>query len=431
MTTPPDPSNPFGMFGPDMFAQLQKLMSWTGGPVNWDLAREVAENAARAEDRPVTAEETRQIADAGRLADLWLDAATTLPASGTELAAWSRTGWLTGTLQPWRQIVDPVAGQVTGALGKALQGQLPGGDEVPAELGALLAGGQLAGMMNQIGGFVFGGLVGQALGTLAGEVLGTTEIGLPLGKPALVPVNVAAFSEGLDVPADEVLLYLALREAAHQRLFAHVPWLSAHLVDAVDAYGRGLEIDMSGMQDALSGIDPMNPSALEEALQGGLFEPQQTEAQKAALARLENALALVEGWVDHVVDAAASGTLPHAAQLRETVRRRRASGGPAEQTFAQLVQLQLRPRRLREAAQMWELLTQRRGLEGRDALWSHPDLLPDLDDPDSWLGPVEESSTDWDAGLRALDKDLDGELDDDAQSPFGLDGEPGPPESDT
>ncbi|MCU1599587.1 MAG: hypothetical protein JWO22_296 [Frankiales bacterium] len=430
MTTPPDPDNPFGMFGPDMFAQLQKLMSWTGGPVNWDLAREVAETAARTDDRPVTAEETREIADAGRLADLWLDAVTTLPASGTELAAWSRTGWLTSTLHPWRQIVDPVAGQVTGALGKAMQSQFTGGEEVPAELGALLAGGQLAGMMNQIGGFVFGGLVGQALGTLAGEVLGTTEIGLPLGKPALVPANVAAFSDGLDVPADEVRLYLALREAAHQRLFAHVPWLSAHLVDAVDAYGRGLEIDMSGMQEALSGIDPMNPAALEEALQGGLFEPTQTDAQRAALARLENALALVEGWVDHVVDAAASGTLPHAAQLRETVRRRRASGGPAEQTFAQLVQLQLRPRRLREAAQMWGVLTERRGLDGRDALWSHPDLLPDLDDPDSWLGPAEESTTDWDAGLRALDKDLDGELDDDAQSPFGLDGPPGPPESD-
>ena len=66
--------------------------------------------------------------------------------------------------------------------------------------------------------------------------------------------------------------------------------------------------------------------------------------------------------------------------------------------------------------------------EARDALWSHPDLLPDLDDPASWLGPVEEPSTDWDAGLRALDKDLDGQLDDDAQSPFGLDGDDGPAE---
>ena len=443
MTQPPDPSDPFGlsrMFGGgggNLFAQLQRLLSWTGGPVNWDLAREVAENGARSADRPVTAEETREVADAGRLADHWLDPVTTLPAEGGELAAWTRTGWLTTTLHTWRQLVDPVAARVTEAMGSALEQGLSG-EGLPPEVAGLLgsmgslgslgsaAGGAnpFAGVLQQVGGLVFGAQVGQALGTLAGEVLGTTEVGIPLGRPALLPLNVAAFAEGLEVPLDEVRLYLALREAAHQRLFAHVPWLRAHLFDAVEAFARGIEVDLSAIQDAMGSFDPTNPEAVQEALSGGLFEQQPTPAQQAALARLEDVLALVEGWVDCVVDAAASATLPHAAQLRETVRRRRASGGPAEQTFATLVGLQLRPRRLREAAQLWELLTERRGVDGRDAVWAHPDLLPDLDDPDSWLGSPEESGTDWDAGLRALDKDLDGELDDDAQSPFGLDGEP-------
>jgi putative hydrolase len=165
-----------------------------------------------------------------------------------------------------------------------------------------------------------------------------------------------------------------------------------------------------------------------------MFDMEPTEAQTAALGRLETALALVEGWVDHVVDRAATGTLPHAEQLRETVRRRRASGGPAEQTFATLVGLQLRPRRLREAAQLWAVVTDRHGQQGRDALWNHPDLLPgasDLDDPLGWASPTEApqdgpAETDWDAALRALDKDLDGELDEDAGSPFGLDGDPDP-----
>ena len=438
MTQPPDPNDPFGlsrMFGGDggnLFAQLQRLLSWTGGPVNWDLAREVAENGARSEDRPVTPDETREVADAGRLADHWLDPVTTLPAEGSEMAAWTRTGWLTTTLHTWRQLVDPVAARVTAAMGDALERGLSG-EDLPPEVAGLLgsmgaAGGAnpFAGVMQQVGGLVFGAQVGQALGTLAGEVLGTTEVGIPLGRPALLPLNVAAFAEGLEVPLDEVRLYLALREAAHQRLFAHVPWLRAHLFDAVEAFARGIEVDLSAIQDAMGSFDPTNPEAVQDALSGGLFEQEPTPAQKAALARLENVLALVEGWVDSVVDAAASATLPHAAQLRETVRRRRASGGPAEQTFATLVGLQLRPRRLREAAQMWELLTERRGVDGRDAVWSHPDLLPDLDDPDSWLGAAPGSSegatTDWDAGLRALDKDLDGELDDDAQSPYGLDG---------
>jgi putative hydrolase len=436
----PDPDDPFGlakMFGAgggDLFAQLQRLMSWSGGPVNWDLAREVAQAALKDDDRPVTAEETREVADAGRLADLWLDPVTTLPAAGGEPAAWSRTGWLEGTAAAWQQLVDPVAGRVTAAMGDALEQGLSGADLPPEVTGMLGPSGlaglgphPFAGVMQQVGGLVFGAQVGQALGALASEVLGTTEVGIPLGRSALLPANVAAFADGLEVPLDEVRLYLALREAAHQRLFSHVPWLKAHLYDAVDAYARGIEVDLSVIEQAVGSFDPTNPEALQEALGSGLFELEPTEAQKAALGRLETALALVEGWVDLVVDAAAAKTLPHAVQLRETVRRRRATGGPAEQTFATLVGLQLRPRRLREAAQIWETVTEQRGVEGRDALWAHPDLLPgpsDLDDPSSWTGPAGEaaSETDWDAGLRALDKDLDGELDADAGSPYGLDG---------
>ncbi|MCA1823544.1 MAG: zinc-dependent metalloprotease, partial [Frankia sp.] len=65
-----------------------------------------------------------------------------------------------------------------------------------------------------------------------------------------------------------------------------------------------------------------------------------------------------------------------------------ATGGPAEQTFSTLVGLELRPRRLREAAALWRQLAETRGIEGRDTLWSHPDLLPDaaaLDAPEEFL----------------------------------------------
>ena len=80
--------------------------------------------------------------------------------------------------------------------------------------------------------------------------------------------------------------------------------------------------------------------------------------------------------------------LPQADALAEAIRRRRASGGPAERTFATLVGLELRPRRLREAAAIWRGLTDARGVDGMDALWAHPDLLPtaeDLEDPDAFV----------------------------------------------
>jgi putative hydrolase len=123
--------------------------------------------------------------------------------------------------------------------------------------------------------------------------------------------------------------------------------------------------------------------------EGIVFTAPDNPQQRAALARLETILALTEGWVDAVVNAAAvSKQLPSAAALRETMRRRRATGGPAEQTFSALVGLELRPRRLRDASRLWASLTDARGAEGRDALWSHPDLLPtpeDLDDPDGFV----------------------------------------------
>src|SRR5437667_35707 len=83
------------------------------------------------------------------------------------------------------------------------------------------------------------------------------------------------------------------------------PWVRREVIDAVDAYGRGIHIDPEAINSALAEIDPNNPESLQSALAGGVFEPQNTEAQNAALRRLETLLALIEGWVDTVVSAAA------------------------------------------------------------------------------------------------------------------------------
>lgn len=394
-----------------LFAELQKLMSWQGGPVNWDLARQTAIQAAAEGDVPLGAGDTTAVSEALRLADHWLDPVTALPSGGAVGQAWTRVAWIENTLEVWARLCDPVASRVVAAMRPALDPALP--EEAHGMTGPLL------GVMNQVGGLIFGLQVGQALGSLGREVVGVTDIGLPLAaQAALLPTNVAAFGAGLSIPADQVRLYLALREAAHQRLFAHVPWLRAHLLDAVDAYARGITVDTEAIQQVMGQLDPtgMDPQQLQEALGGGLFEPQTTDAQKAALARLETALALVEGWVDEVASAAAEGHLPAAVALRETVRRRRASGGPAEQTFATLVGLELRPRRLREAATLWQALLLARGIDGRDALWGHPDLLPtaeDLNDPTGFAArrtdAASQRDADFDAAVEQLGRDVRGE----------------------
>ena len=359
-----------------LFAELQKLMSSSNGPVNWDLARQLAVSQIGAADAPVTAEDRSQITDALRLADTWLDPHATFPSGVRQTSAWRRLDWVEKTLPTWATLANPLAERVVASMNGMLGSSL----ELPEEARAQL--GPLTGMMQQAGGLMFGAQVGQGVAQLAGEVLSSTEVGLPLGpegEAALLPANITAFGQDLDQPTDEVRLFLALREVAHHRLFGHVPWLRGHLAAAVSAYADGISIDGSALRQAMTQVDPGNPDSLSEALSGGMFTPEDTPQQRAALARLETMLALVEGWVDDVVTAAATA-LPGASALGETLRRRRASGGPAEQTFATLVGLELRPRRLREAAALWSAVRQARGIEGRDALWEHPDLLPVADD---------------------------------------------------
>src|SRR2546430_397711 len=394
---------PFGAMGdPQQFAdalrQFADMLSYRGGPVNWDLAKNVARHAiAAAGDPSVLDAQRREITEAVRLADLWLDEATAFPSGIRKIEAWSRSEWLEATFPVWAKLCDPIAAKGVEAMSgmfSADPAQL--GQEIPEEmrqaLGALGGPGGLGAMMRQLGGAMIGSQTGTAVGELAREVIGSADIGLPLGPEgtaALLPAGVAEFGRGLSVDAGEVRLFLALREAAHQRLFAHVPWLRAHLLGAVEQYASGISVDMARLQEAMPDVDITNPEALSEALSGeGLFRPEDTPAQKAALTRLETALALVEGWVATVVSAAATERLTHADALAEAIRRRRATGGPAERTFATLVGLELRPRRLREATAIWQGLTEARGIDGRDALWAHPDLLPaadDLENPDTFV----------------------------------------------
>jgi putative hydrolase len=403
---PDDEGSPLGpMGGPQQFAdalrQFADMLSWSGGPVNWDLAKNVARHAiAAAGDPSILDAQRREVTEAVRLADLWLDESVSFPSGVHKIEAWSRSEWLEATFPVWAKLCDPIAAKGVEAMSNMIPtdpGQL--GDDVPEEMkqafGALGGPGGLSGltsMFRQMGGAMIGSQTGTAVGELAREVISSTDIGLPLGPEgtaALLPAGVAEFGQGLSVDIREVRLFVALREAAHQRLFAHVPWLRQRLLGAVEQYASGITMDMNRLQQAMPDVDLTNPQALQDALAGeGLFRPEDTPAQKAALSRLETALALVEGWVATVVAAAAKDRLVHGVALAEAIRRRRATGGPAERTFATLVGLELRPRRLREAATIWEGLTQARGIDGRDALWAHPDLLPvadDLEHPDAFV----------------------------------------------
>ncbi|GAB2493109.1 zinc-dependent metalloprotease [Nocardiopsis aegyptia] len=401
----------------DMLRQFADMMSAQPSPgggggaspsstsgINWDMAKNIARHTVSQHGDPsIPPHDYAKVEEALRLADLWLDQATDLPSGVHTAQAWSRSEWIEKTMDSWAQLCDPLTSKTVQAMGQNL----------PEEMQSVA--GPLLGMVQQMGGMMVGQQAGQAIGELAREVTGTTDIGLPLageGNAALLPPGVARFSEGLEIPDDEVRLYLAAREAAVHRLYSHVPWLRSHVSRLVEEYAAGMSFDVSGLEDKLGEIDLTNPEALQEALSGGvggesLFQPEDTPQQKAALGRLETALALIEGWVATVVTAAVADRLPQANALAETTRRRRATGGPAEHTFAALVGLELRPRRLREASALWSALERERGVEGRDAVWQHPDLMPtgaDLDDPEAFVSGGEFGGADFDISTLTGEK---------------------------
>ena len=206
---------------------------------------------------------------------------------------------------------------------------------------------------------------------------------------------------------EEADIYLAVREVAHARLFRHARWLRLHLISAIRDFAHGISIDSDAIMNLQEGFDPTDTQALQELFSSGALLPEHTEDQKRALARLETMLALIEGWVDHVTGLA-THRLPKADSLAETIRRRRASGGPAERAFQTLVGLELRPRRLRESSALWASLTTQLGAEARDALWQHPDSLPtedDFDNPEAFLHRLAhpaDTRDDMDNALRDL-----------------------------
>ena len=396
-----------------LFSQLGQMFSGAGsamasgknsGPVNYDLARQLASSSIGF-SAPVAESTSSAISDAVHLADTWLDGATSIPAGASRAVAWTPQDWVDNTMDTWKRLCDPMAAQMASMWTSALP------EEAREMAGPLMA------MMTQMGGMAFGSQLGQALGHLSKEVLTSTDIGLPLGPKgvaALLPAAIESLSEDLDHPRSEILTFLAAREAAHHRLFSHVPWLASQLMGAVEAYAAGMKIDMSGMEQLMSGFDPTSlgdPSKMEELLSQGMFEPKATPEQTLALERLETLLALVEGWVATVVSSALGDRIPGTVALSEMVRRRRATGGPAEQTFATLLGLELRPRKMREAAVLWERLTEAAGIDARDAVWNHPDLMPssaDLDEPAGFIDRIiggDVSSLDVDSLIAEIQRD--------------------------
>jgi putative hydrolase len=388
----------------EMLSQLKRAMSslqaeGNGAGVNWDLATNQAKAIAKTGAFAISAEARKQIGEAVTIGSLWLNEATAISELIAEPKLLSRELWVIDAMPLFTALSEPVANQMSIALSENIA------QNAPEELQDIL--GNASGVMKSAGGTLLAMQLGQALGKLSQEVLTGGDIGLPLFKDqraAFVPQNLEAFVNGLQIEKDQAYIYLVIREMAHVRLFKHSKWLRDSIVSQISKYASEISIDNSKITQIAEEFDPEHPDELRVALESGAFIANRTDDQNAALASIETLLALIEGWVD-VVTEEATKRLPKAAAVAEAVRRRRATGGPAELTFGALVGLELRPRRLREAAAMWREIGASVGIEKRDGLWDHPDVLPtaaDIENPAALISKLREGGTLPDAFDQAL-----------------------------
>lgn len=399
----------------NLMGKLQDALQNSGDGINWDLATEQAKAVASRERTPSLPAERAALEQAFHVAALWLDEATFVSELTATPRLISRTEWVTATMQIWTQLAEPVATSIADALTQVLH------EQSPEEMGDMIAGASK--LMRNVGGTLFAMQLGQVVGQLSTEVVSGGDIGIPLFgaeedapvQAAIIPQNLDAFGAGLDIDPEQVRLYIAVRELAHARLFRHAKWLRLQLLTTITEIAKGTAIDTSRLEGIMENFDPSNPEQLKNAVTAGELLVPKNEHQRAAMARLETTLALIEGWVD-VVTAAATSRLPKSGAIAETVRRRRASGGPAESAFSTLIGLELRPRRLREAAALWQQLSDAVGAERRDALWAHPDLIPtsdDIDDPAPFVARVTNPEPELDDVDRAIEDLLSDDAGDD------------------
>ena len=382
----PPMGDPFEKFfaGQDLGSimnEMRDMFEAHEGPVNLKRARTVALDSVKSDDPEPSPSEQSAVADAFALADQWLDSATDLPRVAVNARAWTKAAWVDSTIEQWCALIGPI----TIRTNRSLEAVMP--EEMRQHAQPVIH------MINQISGSLVAQQIGHGIGTLAPEVMNSTDIGIPMAQKhvaAILPRHVRSFAEELEIPTVDAFVYFAMRELVHIRLFEHAPWLLQRIESGMADISEATVPDYTQIEN-LATTDPQ--AMLNFALEDYLTDESKI-ARDAALDRLETLLALIEGWVDDVIQQAAADKLGALGRITEAMRRRRAAGGPAEDAFSAMVGLEFRPRRLIEAARLWSTIRGTKGQSARDAVWSHPDLLPGTEDLSDPLGFGEKDDLD-------------------------------------
>jgi coenzyme F420 biosynthesis associated uncharacterized protein len=338
--------------------------------VDWSLARQVARLAAGSGEGPgadpdiaaVSAEMEQQVAAYTRL-----EPATPVPTP--ELL--TREEWARVNLETLAGLLDPVAERLEARMDFA---------------------GPLAGVLKAGASATLAAETGLVMGYLSQRVLGQYEVSLlgPELPPRLLFVapNLRKAVRELEVEPDPFHRWICAHELTHVFQFQGVPWLREHLSGMVREYLSTVDVRIE--RGAAGGLPSMpNLGRLVETFrEGGLAALVQTSEQRELMVRVQAAMAVVEGYSEHVMDEIAREAIPDHEKLRSAMDARRRSRSAPQRIVERLLGFDIKLRQYELGKRFCDAVTASAGIEGLNRVWESPAALPtaeELEAPEAWL----------------------------------------------
>jgi putative hydrolase len=368
-----------------LFAEISKVLSWTGGPVNWDLARQIAASIAGGEQpsQPAGPAEHEQVAEHVRLAELWLTETTGLsaPTHLVPVRAATPPEWAEHAATVFAELIDPVAAKATRALAEQVS-RMTGEQEA----------GMLAQALRQMTPLFTGIQIGTILGNLAREVTGAHEVSLPAsdGAVLLVVPTIDTIASEYQIDRRQVRQWVALQATAYRMVFEGSAWVRTHFFALYHNYVASIDIDIAEGIEQIGGLDFSDPQRLQEAFgQEGVFSHKPSPATAQAAQRVGTFLSIIDAHTAAAAEAAGQRT-GDAGRIAETFARRTVEGARGARMLSEFIGLEPSAER-RTATRFVRTVLDRQGWQTLNLLWEEPDYVPtieELAEPNQWLGRV-------------------------------------------
>jgi len=394
------PQFPFGM-DPEslrdapLFRELQRVMSSSSGPVQWELARQLAvAGAAESGNDPEPAQAARAgLEDALRVAELQVVDFTGLePANDllrVELAR--RADWIAGAIDAYRPLVESAASRLQDALARAMTEQVQPDDGSDTPLAALGLGSPEE-LIRQLGPLLQATQIGQVFGFLAARVLGDHDVGIPrapTGPIGFVLTNIERVEADWSLDPREFRTFVALHQVVH-RLQSERPWLPDYAARVVDDFLSTMTIDVDAIQQRFASLAPADPESLQAAFGGeddAMFGVVLDDEQRLKLDRIRALVGAVEGHGDHVATTIGARLLGSYPQIEEAMRRHR-DDEELDPLFARLLGADVGREHVELGRRFCDTVVELTDEATLTRMWTDADALPglaELEEPRLWL----------------------------------------------